>query len=66
MADIAVGDLVITDDGAHWRVHSITRDGARLAVVALHLSSLTVLAVDVSRLTWSAADGAWRLMDFGA
>lgn len=58
--DIAVGDLLITDDEERWRVHALTGDGERRSVVALHLSSPTVLAADVSRLTWSETDGAWR------
>lgn len=65
MVDIAVGDLVVTEDGAQWRVHSIARDGARQSVVALLLSGPTVLAIDVSRLRWSESDGAWRLTDPG-
>lgn len=61
--DIAVGDLLITNDGEQWRVHSITVDGTRRSVVALHLTSPIVLAADVSRLTWSEAASAWRLKD---
>ena len=64
--DIAIGDLIITDDEAQWRVHSINVEGTRRSVVALHLSSPTVIAVDVSRLTWSDRDKAWRLTAPGA
>jgi hypothetical protein len=60
--DIAVGDLIITDDEMRWRVHSITLDGTRRSLVALHLSSPSVLTADVSRLSWSETDGAWILM----
>lgn len=59
--DINVGDLLITNDGEHWRVQLITVDGTRRSVVALHLASPMVLAADVSRITWSDADMAWRL-----
>ena len=59
--DARVGDVVITSDEARWRIDSIQRDGARLSFVALNLSSPAVITADVSRLTWSEADGAWRL-----
>lgn len=59
--DIAVGDLIITDDEARWQVYSITADGTWRSVVALHVSLPTVLAADISRLAWSEAERAWRL-----
>lgn len=59
--DVSVGDVVITDDKMRWRIYSIHRDGERGSFVALNLSSPTVLAADVSRLTWSEVDCAWRL-----
>lgn len=59
--DVAIGDLVITDDAVRWRIHSINRDGPRWFFVARHLASPAVLAGDVATLTWSEADGAWRL-----
>ena len=59
--DASVGDVVITNDEARWRIYSIQRDGPRLSFVALNLSSPTVLTADVSRLTWSEVDCAWRL-----
>ena len=65
VADLAVGDLVVTEDGSRWRVHSITRDGAHYSVVTLHLASSIVLAFDAARLLWSEADGAWRLTEPG-
>jgi hypothetical protein len=64
--EIAVGDLVITDDGERWRIHSITRDGAQRSIVAVHLASPMVFTADDSRLVWSEADGAWRLVPPGA
>ena len=59
--DASVGDVVITDDEARWRIYSIHSDGTRLSFVALNLSSPTVLTADVSRLTWSQVDCAWHL-----
>ena len=59
--DVSVGDVVITDDEARWRIYSIQRDDPRVSFVALNLSSPTVLTADVSRLTWSEVDCAWRL-----
>jgi hypothetical protein len=63
--NIAVGDLLITDDGARWRIHSIHREGAQRSVVAVHLARPIVLTADVSCLVWSEADDAWRFQDPG-
>ena len=59
--DIRVGDILITDDEAHWRIHSITYDGRRRSFVALHFSSPRVLSGDVTNLIWSGPESAWRL-----
>ena len=59
--DVSVGDVVITDDEARWRIYSIHRDRPGRFFVALNLSSPTVITADVSRLTWSEVDCAWRL-----
>lgn len=58
---IKVGDVVITDDEAHWRIHSITSDGRRRSFVALHFSAPRALTGDVTTLTWSGTESAWRL-----
>jgi hypothetical protein len=59
--EIRVGDIVITDDEAHWRIHSITSDGRRRSFVALHFSSPRALSGDVTILIWSEPESAWRL-----
>jgi hypothetical protein len=64
--DIGVGDVVITDDEARWRVYSLTSHGPRRSFVALHLSSPTVLAGDLANLTWSETESAWRFKAPGA
>jgi hypothetical protein len=64
--EISVGDVVITEDGARWRIYSINRQGLRRGFVALNLSSPTVLSADLSRLTWSEVDCAWRFTAPGA
>jgi hypothetical protein len=64
--DVSVGDVVITDDEARWRIYSITRDDPQRSFVALHLSSPTVLAGDVANLTWSETESAWRFRAPGA
>jgi len=61
--DIGVGDVVITNDEARWRVLSVTADGERRSFVALQLAAPTptVLSGDVATLTWSETECAWRV-----
>ena len=58
--DLAVGAIIITEDGTRWRVYSITRKGTRQVFVALHLTEARVLTGGVNYLTWSHAEDAWR------